>query len=97
MNSVIVMVFWVVTFIVFFKGAFDMWREWRATRQRSVLYFFIVLLLTWFWFNPYQLTALHPFVLMAYYWNRNRRMRNAMLVLVLVPFFIQFWFMARAM
>ncbi|MCT4778533.1 MULTISPECIES: hypothetical protein [Exiguobacterium] len=74
-----------------------MWREWRATKQRSVLYFFIVLLLTWFWFNPYQLTALHPFVLMAYYWNRNRRMRNAMLVLVLVPFFIQLWFMARAM
>lgn len=74
-----------------------MWREWRTTKQRSVLYFFIALILTWFWFNPYQLTALHPFVLMAYYWNRNRWMRNAMLVLVLVPFFIQLWFMARAM
>ncbi|WP_236636158.1 MULTISPECIES: hypothetical protein [Exiguobacterium] len=97
MNNIIVIVFWVVTFVAFFKGAYDMWREYRATKQKSVLYFLLVLILTWFWFNPYELTALHPFVLMAYYWNRNRWMRNAMLALVLATFFLQLWVMAGTM
>ena len=74
-----------------------MWREYRATKQRSVLYFLIILVLTWFWFNPYELTALHPFVLMAYYWNRNKWMRNAMFVLVLVPFVIRIVLIAMTM
>lgn len=74
-----------------------MWREYRATKQRSVLYFLIILVLTWFWFNPYELTALHPFVLMAYYWNRNKWMRNAMFVLVLIPFVIRIILIAMTM
>ncbi|MCT4796282.1 MAG: hypothetical protein LPJ96_10340 [Exiguobacterium sp.] len=97
MENVIVISFWIVAFLAFFKGAYDMFREYRTTKQRSVLYFLIVLVLTWFWFNPYELTALHPFVLMAYYWNRNRTLRNVMLVLVLVPFAIRVWLLASTM
>jgi len=97
LDTFIVIVFWVATFIAFFKGAYDMWREYRATKQRSVLYFLIILVLTWFWFNPYELTALHPFVLMAYYWNRNKWMRNAMFVLVLIPFVIRIILIAMTM
>ena len=96
-DNVIVIVFWIATFIAFFKGAYDMWREYRTSKEKTVLYFLIVLVITWFWFNPYELVALHPFVLMAYYWNRNRWMRNAMLVLVLVPFVIRVWLIAASM
>ena len=97
LDNVIVIVFCVATFIAFFKGAYDMWREYRSTKERSVLYYLIVLIVTWFWFNPYQLMALHPFVLLAYYWNRNRWMRYAMLILVLIPFIVRVWLIALTM
>lgn len=97
LDNVIVIIFWITSFIAFFKGAYDMWREYRTTKERSILYYLVVLIATWFWFNPYELVALHPFVLMAYYWNRNKWMRYAMLVLVLVPFIIRVALLATSM
>lgn len=86
--GILVAVFWVVTLVVFFKGAYDIWKEYKGTKDKTMLYFLGALVVSWFFFRPDLLQAYHPFVLMAFYWNRNKLMRNIMLVLAIVPFVV---------